>query len=182
MNEFNRAIKKKGLQIQVLSIYEWYNHPTYIRSVVENINEGKNFFPKEVSGKLHVLFSAHGVPEKVILKGDPYQKQIEETIRLIEPYLKEEVVHLAYQSKIGRLKWIAPSVEEKLRELAEQRVQKILVVPISFVSDHSETLYEIDILFKGIAKELGIPYFYRMPSLNTSPTFMRALKEIVAGR
>ena len=182
MNELNRLIKKKRLDLQIQPIYEWYNQPSYIQAVVENIQEGKKLFPKEAAGKIHVLFSAHGVPEKVILKGDPYQKQIKETVNLLAPYLKEEGVHLAYQSKIGRLKWIGPSVEEKLKELAEQKVQKILVVPISFVSDHSETLYEIDILFKGIATELGIPYFYRMPSLNTSPVFIRALKETVAGK
>ncbi|MHB8481515.1 MAG: ferrochelatase [Nitrospiria bacterium] len=182
INELDRIIKRKGLKLDILPVYEWYSQPTYIQSLVENINEGKKLFPGEVPGKLHVLFSAHGVPEKVVLKGDPYQKQIEKTVQLLKPYLKEDVVHLAYQSKIGRLRWIGPSVEEKLKELAEQKVQKVLAIPISFVSDHSETLYEIDIMFKKIATTLGIPYFYRMPSLNTSPTFIRALKEIVVGK
>ena len=119
----------------------------------------------------------------MIRKGDPYEKQIEETIQLVKKNMgNEEIFHLAYQSKVGRLKWIGPSVEEKLKELADQQVKKVLVVPVSFVSDHSETLYEIDVLFKGIAQSLQIPYFYRMPSLNASPTFIRALKEIVAGK
>jgi ferrochelatase len=183
LNEWNRLVEKKGIPIQTVPIHEWYSQPTYIRSMVENIEEGKKLFPKDVPGEIHILFSAHGVPEKVIKKGDPYQKQIEETVELIRKNMgKEERFHLAYQSKVGRLKWIGPSVEEKLKELALRKVQKILVVPISFVSDHSETLYEIDILFKAIADELKIPYFYRMPSLNSSPTFIKALKEIVVGK
>jgi ferrochelatase len=180
LNELNRLIKKKNLRIDLLPVREWFNQPAYIQSIVERIDEGRKFFPGGSPGALHILFSAHGIPEKVIQSGDPYQKQIEETVRLIQTrFLKEDVVHLAYQSKVGRLKWIGPSVEKKLKELAEQKVEKILVVPISFVSDHSETLYEIDVLFKEMAREFGIPHFFRMPSLNTSSTFIRALKEIV---
>lgn len=183
LNEWNRQVRKRGVQFDTLVIDAWYNHPVYIQAVIENIEEGKKRFPKDVPGEIHILFSAHGVPEKVIVKGDPYQRQIEKTLSLVKERMgKENIFHLAYQSKVGRLKWIGPSVEEKLKELAVRKVQKVLAVPISFVSDHSETLYEIDILFGKLAKELGIPYFYRMPSLNASPTFIRALKELVAGK
>lgn len=180
LNEWNRQVRKRGVQFDTVVIDAWYNHPLYIQAVIENIEKGKKRFPTDAPGDLHILFSAHGVPEKVILNGDPYQRQIEETLALVKERMGEEnIFHLAYQSKVGRLKWIGPTVEEKLKELADQKVQKILAVPISFVSDHSETLYEIDILFGKLAKELGIPYFQRMPSLNSSPTFIRALKEII---
>jgi protoporphyrin/coproporphyrin ferrochelatase len=183
LNEWRRLVKKKGIQLETVSIHEWYSHPTYIDSLVENIEKGKKLFPKGSPEPIHILFSAHGIPEKVVRKGDPYQRQIEETIQLVRKAMgNDEIFHLAYQSKVGRLKWIGPPVEDKLKELAGQNVKKILAVPISFVSDHSETLYEIDILFKKIADELQIPYFIRMPSLNSSPTFIKALKEIVAGK
>lgn len=183
VNEWNRLVEKKKVQLRTIVIRDWYSHPTYIQALVENIQIGKKIFPAEVPGDIHILFSAHGVPEKIVLKGDPYQRQIEETVELVRKNLENgERIHLAYQSKVGRLKWIGPSVEEKLKELADLKIKKILVVPISFVSDHSETLYEIDMMFKKIADELHIPFFHRMPSLNSSPTFIRALTEIVAGR
>lgn len=179
-NEWNRLVVRKGARFQTSVIREWYSNPTYILSLVENIQKGKSLFPAASQNQIQILFSAHGVPERVIQKGDPYQKQIEETIQLVKMNMgTAEKFHLAYQSKVGRLKWLCPSVEEKLKEMADQKIQNILVVPISFVSDHSETLYEIDIMFKAIADRLGIPHFYRMPSLNSSPTFIRALKEIV---
>jgi ferrochelatase len=183
VNEWNRLVRKKKAQIETITIQDWYSHPTYIQALVENIQEGKKQFPKEIPGEIHILFSAHGVPEKVIRKGDPYQRQIEETVELVKKNLeKDERIHLAYQSKVGRMKWIGPTVEDKLEEMAGLKINKILVVPVSFVSDHSETLYEIDIMFKEIADRLKIPYFYRMPSLNASPTFIKALTEIVAGK
>ncbi|HXN05864.1 MAG TPA: ferrochelatase [Nitrospiria bacterium] len=183
LNELNRVLERKKASLKVVPVLEWYNHPGYLQAMAENIEAAKKMFPPGEEGEIHLLFSAHGVPEKVIQKGDPYQKQIEETVRLVEERIPgKKQIHLAYQSRVGRLKWIGPSVEEKLKELAAKKVRKLLVVPVSFVSDHSETLYEIDILFRDRAKELGIPYFVRMPSLNSSPTFIRALKEIVAGR
>jgi ferrochelatase len=183
LNEWNRQVRRRGVQFDTLVIDAWYSHPVYIQAVIENIEEGKKRFRKDVPGEVQILFSAHGVPEKVISKGDPYQRQIEETLALVKERMgKENIFHLAYQSKVGKLKWIGPSVEEKLKELADRKVQKVLVVPISFVSDHSETLYEIDIMFGKMAKEMGIPHFFRMPSLNASPTFIRALKEVVVGK
>ena len=124
-----------------------------------------------------VLFSAHSLPEKFIDEGDPYVRHIERTI---EEIVKRMPIKwdLSYQSKSGPVKWLGPSTDEKLKELAGMNVKNILIVPISFVSDHIETLYEIDILYMQMAKGLGINLI-RTDSLNTHPLFIEALKDIV---
>ena len=126
---------------------------------------------------VYVLFSAHSLPEKFIDEGDPYVRHIERTI---EEIIKRIPVkwHLSYQSKSGPVKWLGPSTNEKLRELAGRNIKNILMVPISFVSDHIETLYEIDILYRQMAKDLGIN-LKRTVSLNTHPLFIEALKDLI---
>jgi ferrochelatase len=159
---------------------DWHDHPRYIDALADRIREGLAAIapPHE---RVHLVFSAHGLPEKLIRKGDPYQRQIEATVRLTVKTLgyAEARVHLCYQSRVGPLKWIGPSTEELLGDLARRGVTTLLVVPVSFVSDHLETLYEIDLLYKEMARELGIVEFYRAPSLNAAPRFIEALKTIV---
>lgn len=155
-------------------IQSWYDHPLYIDAVVEQINNGLAQF----EGKPEVLFSAHSLPQKFIDDGDPYLKEIEGTIAAITKKIGIRW-HLSFQSKSGPVKWLEPSTEHMLGELALKGVKDLLVVPISFVSDHIETLYEIDILYKDMAAVLGIN-LKRTESLNTSPTFIKALAEIVA--
>jgi ferrochelatase len=124
-----------------------------------------------------VLFSAHNLPETLIKEGDPYVEQINGTIKEITKRLNIQW-HLSYQSKSGPVKWLEPSTEEMLKRFAEKGFKNILLVPISFVSDHIETLYEIDILYKGIASRLGL-VLKRVDSLNTHPLFIESLKDIV---
>jgi len=128
-------------------------------------------------GDVHVLFSAHSLPQKIIDEGDPYVSQILGTIGEITKIIQIKW-HLSYQSKSGPVKWLEPSTDEKLKELAEKGVKNVLVVPISFISDHIETLYEIDILYKNLAEKLGIT-LKRVDSLNTHPHFIEALKDMV---
>lgn len=161
-------------------VEQWHDHPRYIDALADRIREGFAAIapPHE---RMHLVFSAHGLPEKLIRKGDPYQRQIEATVRLTVKQLgiDEARTHLCYQSRVGPLQWIGPSTEELLRDLARRGVKAVLTVPVSFVSDHLETLYEIDILYKEMARELGIAEFYRTPSLNNAPLFIEALKTIV---
>jgi ferrochelatase len=152
----------------------WYNHPLYIEALVEKIQQGIEEFKGQ---KPIVLFSAHSLPQKFIDKRDPYVNEIKGTIDAILKKIDVEWC-LSYQSKSGPVKWLEPSTEEMLHELSKKGVKNILVVPISFVSDHIETLYEIDILYKKMAQELGIN-LKRTESLNTSPKFIEALTEIV---
>jgi ferrochelatase len=88
-------------------------------------------------------------------------------------------VHLSFQSKVGPVKWLEPSTDAKLRELALRGVEQVLAIPISFVSDHIETLYELDILYKNLADEIGIKTYRRVPALNCDPTFINALADLV---
>ncbi len=156
-------------------VQSWFNHPLYIEALVDIIRKGLASFAPGVD--VHVLFSAHSLPQKFIDDGDPYVKEIKGTIEEITKRISIKW-HLSYQSKSGPVKWLEPSTDEKIKELAAKGVKNILAVPISFVSDHIETLYEIDILYKQMAEGLGIN-LRRAESLNTHPVFIKALKEIV---
>ncbi|MBA4372080.1 MAG: ferrochelatase [Thermodesulfovibrio sp.] len=163
-----------GLPLEVHSVQSWYDHPLYIDALVEKIKNGLASFK---SGEaVPVLFSAHSLPQKFIEDGDPYVDHIQGTIRAVLQKIPLQH-HLSYQSKSGPVAWLEPSTEEMIERLAKEGVRNLLVVPISFVSDHIETLYEIDILYKRMAEEHGIE-LRRIESLNTTPLFIEALADI----
>jgi ferrochelatase len=170
-------------QFTVHCILAWYDHPLYIEALVDVIKKGLKSFNADspihpfTHSPVYVLFSAHSLPEKFIDEGDPYVRHIERTIEEIVKRIPIKW-NLSYQSKSGPVKWLRPSTDEKLKELAGRNVKNILIVPISFVSDHIETLYEINILYMQMAKGLGIN-LKRTESLNTHPLFIEALKDIV---
>ncbi len=177
LNEWRR--KWKGGEVQV--IQEFYEDEAYLASVVEKVNETMAGFADPCD--VDVVFSAHSVPVSVIDKGDPYQRQIERTTELVWdrggwPGRR----HLCYQSKVGASKWLAPSMHETVKRLAAEGRKHVLVVPISFVSDHVETLHEIDIEHREQARGLGIEDFRMVPGLNDSPAFIRALGGLVRAR
>lgn len=167
--------------IELFPVSSWFNHPLYIESLVDVIKRGLDSFISTSThinkNDIRVLFSAHSLPQKIIEKGDPYVEQTKGTIQEITKRMHLKW-HLAYQSKSGPVRWLSPSTEEKLEELSKKGVKNVLIVPISFVSDHIETLYEIDILYKKYAEKLGIN-LKRTESLNTHPIFIDALKDIV---
>jgi ferrochelatase len=132
--------------------------------------------------RVQLLFSAHGLPQSFIDSGDPYLDQIRATVRLVMERFEGVSHHLAFQSRAGPVKWLEPSTEDKIRELAGAGTQQLLIVPISFVSDHIETLYEIDIQYREEAQGLGISDFRRVDSLNSSPLFISCLADLVRGR
>ncbi len=168
-----KEVMKHHPGITLRLINSWYDHPLYIDAMVERIQGGLAMFDEAPE----VLFSAHSLPRKFIDDGDPYLKEIKGTIAAITKKIDIKW-HLSFQSKSGPVKWLEPSTDEMLHELAGKGVRDLLVVPISFVSDHIETLYEIDILYKDLASSLGIN-LKRTESLNTSPTFIKALSEII---
>ncbi len=127
-----------------------------------------------------LIFSAHSVPLAIIENGDPYQQQIEETVELLmQRGGWNNHYHICYQSKVGASKWLQPSLRSTLRDLAAQNVKEACVIPISFVSDHVETLGEIDHQAREQAAALGIERFEMMVGLNDSPTFIAALADLV---
>ena len=159
--------------VSVRFVRSWHDHPAYIDALVEKIHEGTAMFDK----KPFVLFSAHSLPQKFIKMGDSYVDEIKGTIDEITKKIDIQW-GLSYQSKTGPVKWLEPTTENMIKELSEKGIKDLLVVPISFVSDHIETLYEIDITYKEMAKGLGIN-LKRIESLNTSQKFIEALKDIV---
>jgi len=161
-------------------ISRWHAHPGYVASLAEQIAEEINAFPDPDPSQVHLLFSAHSVPQSYISKGDPYLSQIQETVRLVAERLgNKSPVELSFQSKVGPVKWLEPSTDQKLRELAGKGVRQVLAIPISFVSDHIETLYELDILYRKLADQLGIETYRRVPALNCSPAFINTLADLV---
>jgi ferrochelatase len=168
------------LPIETFSISSWHDHPLYIEALVDVIKKGIESFDgnSDDGSEVHVLFSAHSLPQKIIEQGDPYVDHIIATIKRISELIPMRW-HLSYQSRSGPVKWLGPSTDTKLSELASEGVRKVLIVPISFVSDHIETLYEIDILYRKLAGELKIN-LKRTSSLNTHPVFIEALRELVS--
>ena len=135
--------------------------------------------------KAHVFFSAHGVPKSYVEEaGDPYQQEIEACTGLIMKKLEELMGHgnphtLAYQSRVGPVEWLKPYTEEALEELGEAKINDLVVVPISFVSEHIETLEEIDIEYRELATEAGVVNFRRVRALDTYPPFIEGLADLV---
>ncbi len=178
-NEFFRQLEKykqKGFfkNVPVVKVENYHNHPLYIKAMVENI---KRHLP--AYKEYYFLFSAHSLPEKVIKEGDPYKKQVEETVSLIMEDFPENKYSLSYQSKVGPVKWLEPMTDETIVKLAKKGIKNLTVIPVSFVSEHSETLYELDYQYGKLAKESGIRSYKRIPTLKTNPTFIKALEEIV---
>ena len=147
---------------------------------MERIDEALARFPQ--APDVHLIFSAHGVPVSVIDKGDPYQRQIEETVSLVMEQGEWSNDHrLCYQSKVGASRWLEPSLHQTLRQVASEKRGGVCIVPISFVSDHVETLGEIDHHAREEAGRLGIERFEMTRGLNDSPTFIQALAASVLG-
>lgn len=211
LNEWKRKYKLKARKETPPTrvVREFYAHPPYLDAIVEKINEGLKLFcgapsrsngDAKAAGDIHLVFSAHGVPVSVIEAGDPYQAQIEETVRLVLERGGWENPHwVCYQSRVGPGRWLEPMLHQTLAEIArrsgssgspaatlpqDQRVagrgpSRVLVIPIAFVSDHVETLCEINIEARELAGRLGIGQFEVMPALNDSPKFIQALADLV---
>jgi len=177
INELERELKGSATPFSVSYIRQFYNHPAYIAALAEKIERGLAGFPERSSVQL--LFSAHGLPQSFIDSGDPYLEHIQTTVRVTMEHFGGISHHLAFQSRAGPVKWLEPSTEAKIAELAASGCKQLLMVPLSFVSDHIETLYEIDIQYRDEATALGIVDFRRTEALNSSPAFISCLAELV---
>jgi protoporphyrin/coproporphyrin ferrochelatase len=174
-------------------VSSWYNRPGYINAMCNLlVRELESFTPNEIQEQQqaapqlksrHILFSAHGVPQSYIQAGDPYQGQIQECVAQIEARLNELVdnvqVHLSYQSRVGPVEWLRPYTDDVLPQLGADGVRNLVVVPISFVSEHIETLEEIDLEYRELAHESGITNWRRCPALNTDPDFINDMADMV---
>lgn len=165
---------RKHPSLSVKEIRSWPDQPSYIKCLTNRIEEGIKLFQNE---KVQVVYSAHSLPKKFIDEGDPYVEEIRKTIDAVEK-LTGQKGQLCYQSRSGPVEWLGPSTPDMLEKLVKEGCKNILMVPISFVSDHVETLYEIDMLYKDMAKKLGM----RLEStraLNDEPEFIKGLGTLV---
>ncbi|MDQ7037903.1 MAG: ferrochelatase [Aquificota bacterium] len=175
--EFDRVYRSRGYpEVPVLRVRDYHDHPLYIEAMVQNIKEN---LPENDH---FLLFTAHSLPEYVVKEGDPYREQTERTVRLITDRFPERSWALGYQSRVGPIRWIGPTTEELLIKLVREGVKKVALIPVSFVNEHSETLYELDVQYRKLALDLGVEEFVRIPTLRSHPLFVEALKSIVLER
>ena len=181
-NEWKRLsrIYKYFRSQDIRLVKEYYDFPAYIDSLVDSINKTLLKFPEIVRDSVVLLFSAHGTPVKLFKQGDPYKYHIEATVKEVMSRGAYKQKHfLSFQSKVGPQKWLEPKTPDTIVRLAGEGEKYLLVIPVAFVSDHLETLFEIGIEFRHLAKEKGIIQFEVMPGLNDSALFIKALSELV---
>jgi ferrochelatase len=175
LNEWNRQYKPST---PVKIIDHFYDHPDYIAAIVERINSV--LADLKQPDDIHLVFSAHGLPVALVEKGDPYPKQIEETVQMVRDLGAWPNPHvLCYQSRVGPQKWLQPSLGITIEQMAHGGIKRMLVIPISFLTEHIETLHEINIEAREAAEKLGVAEFRMMPALNDSPLLIRALADLV---
>jgi ferrochelatase len=156
-------------------IESYPTEPGFIAASVALVRQG---LADAGTGPKRVLFSAHGLPERVIKAGDPYQAQVEQTAKAITDAIGGLDWSICYQSRVGPLKWIGPSTDAEIRRAGADKVS-VVVYPLSFVSEHSETLVELDIDYRHLAAEAGIPTYIRVPAVGTHPLFIEGLARLV---
>ncbi|MFA7430465.1 MAG: ferrochelatase [Rhodospirillaceae bacterium] len=168
---------RQGLRVPSVEVCCWPTASGWIDSMAQRVAEAARAMDRP-----RVLFSAHGLPKKVIDRGDPYQWQVEQTAaRVVEkmalPGLDWQV---CYQSRVGPLEWIGPSTDAEIRRAGADKVP-VVVVPIAFVSEHSETLVELDEEYRELAEHSGVPGFHRVPTVSSDPVFIDGLAALVRG-
>lgn len=175
--EFGLLLEKRGIRAKVKKICCYYDQENFIKSHIALIKEKIKKFKKD--DKVRILFSAHSIPTKYVASGDPYEWQIQNTVKAI---LKDEEIakyetSLCYQSKVGPVKWLSPSTESEIEKAAKDKIN-IIIVPIAFVSEHIETLVELDIEYKHIADRYNVKY-ERVAALGVNEEFISSLANMV---
>lgn len=170
-------------RFRVEGIDRYPEEPRYLDALADSVRKALDSFPAEARDEVALLFSAHGLPQRFVDAGDPYVRETEASVKGVLARLGVANRHaLAYQSRTGPVKWIGPGTPETIARLAREGVRDVLVVPVSFVGDHIETLYEVDQLFAEDAKRAGIRHYRRSAALNTHPLFIGALAGLVERR
>lgn len=160
-------------------VVNWADHPGYVGLLRRTLDETLERAEREAGGApVHVLFSAHSLPLKIVERGDPYPADVRRTVEAVVSGLKQPW-SLCFQSRNGRLPWLEPYTEDELKRLGREGVRCVVVVPISFVSDHIETLYELDLLYAELARGCGITHYYRARAFNGDPEFPKVLRSIL---
>lgn len=177
LDDLYKASDKLGLTGKIKTVSSYYSHPLYIKSIVERI---KDALKSDDAGEFELIFSAHGLPQKIVDKGDLYQQHIKETVKSVEQALIDNGLnfsktHLAYQSRLGPVEWLRPYMDEKLQEF---NGKKVIVFPIAFTLDNSETEFELDIEYRHLANEIGIADYRVAKAPNSHPDFVACLADL----
>lgn len=184
LQEFQKAYDQLKLNIPYQLIEWWYDQPNYVVAWCYSINQALTAFASEIHSKVPILFTAHGLPKSFVTeRNDPYPKQIRDCAEKIITYLgADNPSYISYQSKVGPIEWLKPATIEFVRELAGKGYRQLILVPISFLTDHIETLYEIDQEIIPAARTAGFQQVVRAPALCHGPYLRKALEELVLKR
>jgi ferrochelatase len=174
---FKRALAEVSTKPEVILITDWYKHPLFLDALTQKIKEVLSDLPVDKSD-VYLIFSAHNIPKHYIENNDPYLREVKETVNGLITRLKGIDWTLAFQSRTREGIWLEPTLENVLKKAVKMSKRMILVAPISFVADHIETLYDLDIVFRKKVESLGL-IFKRTESLNTNPLFIRALTDVI---
>jgi ferrochelatase len=175
--DLEKARKKFNLNNHLRIVSPFFDNRDYIRAGAVMLKSAMEKI--DAARRCRVIFSAHALPQSLIDRGDPYQKQVEKNVALLLGEVPVDDFRLAYQSKIGPVKWIKPSTKEAVQEAGRDGIKQLIVFPVSFVCDHIETLHELDIELSGIAREAGIEIFIRAPVFNDSEPFINMLASLI---
>ncbi len=181
LKEWHKAAAAVGLTAPSTTLCCWPEEPGLIGATAELVAE--TYAQALAHGTPRVLFSAHGLPKKVIKSGDPYQYQVEKTAAAVAEALAIPQLdwRVSYQSRVGPLEWIGPATDDEIKRAGADKVP-LIICPIAFVSDHSETLVELDIEYRHLADENGVPAYFRVPTVSTHPKFIDGLARAIAAQ
>jgi ferrochelatase len=176
--DWRRAAAAAGLAAPTRAVCCYPIEAGFVRAVAENVAQALAAWPQ--GERVRVLFSAHGLPQKIVARGDPYEWQVERSVAAVRAALgaSERDAVLCFQSRVGPLRWLGPSTDDEIRRAGADGVG-VIVAPIAFVSEHSETLVELDIEYRHLAERAGVPRYVRVPTVGTAPAFIAALAGLV---
>ncbi|MDH3346654.1 MAG: ferrochelatase [Desulfobulbaceae bacterium] len=172
--DLREAANRRNCGLEILEVNSYPDQPDYLDALAGRVKEGLGLFADE---NVELIYSAHSLPKKFIDEGDPYVEHINRTIKALEK-LTGKSGRIGYQSRSGPVEWLEPSTPEVLERCAGEGCKNVLLVPISFVSDHVETLYEIEVTYRQLARDFGMR-LECTKGLNDDPLFISALKNIV---
>lgn len=181
LNRMHAIAEQTGHRLPPTSVICSYEaDANYVEAMAAAAREELAHFPDQDPSKTHILFSAHSVPVRYIDEGDPYLDQTKRTVELVMERLGTHRPHtLSFQSKVGPVEWLTPATNVTIPRLAREGVSQLMLVPVSFVSEHSETLYEMDILYRDAAATAGVAHYRRVPTMNCRADFIEALATLV---
>jgi len=177
-SDLRRWMKWAGCSCPLTEIRSYPEHPKYVAALAETVASALRGADRD---GIFLLFSAHGVPQALIDGGDPYRSDTERTVAAVMRSFPGLPRGISYQSKVGPTAWLPPDTVDEVTRLAREGVKTLVVVPVSFVSEHIETLHELDVRLAAHARQAGIQSFLRATALNDAPGFIAALKDLVLG-